>query len=64
MRLQSLELELDWPVEMPLNSLRVFILSKLSQYGDPLRWSIASISFDEELDCSRKLRIEAVLIID
>lgn len=63
MRLKSLELELEWPVDVPLQSLRLYILKRLKEFGDPLRWSITSITSPESISNSRYLKIEAVVVI-
>ncbi len=63
MRLKSLELKIEWPEEVPLNKLRPYLVNQLKQFGEPLRWSIASISSSEKTDHYRQLKIEAVLII-
>ena len=63
MNLEFLELELDWPFELSLYNLKEYILSKLMEYGEPLRWSITSVTTHSE----RKIQIisiEVVLIIN
>ena len=63
MNLEFIELELDWPYELSVFDLRNYILSKLMNYGEPLRWAITSLT-----TCSmksiQKISIEAVLIIN
>ena len=63
MDLEFIELELDWPSEIGLFELKNYILSKLIDYGEPLRWAITSLNTHSE----RKIQIitiEAVLIIN
>ena len=63
MRVKTLELDLEWPIDMPLDSLRFYLLSELKEYGEPLRWSISNIVPSVNADCARHLRIEASVII-
>jgi len=60
-RLKSLDLQLDWPASVHVKGLRSFVVEKLSDYGDPLRWSISNIRISDGI---RKLNIEAVVIIE
>ena len=62
MRLKSLELKLEWPENIPIQGLRRYVLEELSDSGEPIRWAITSIS-PSKPGCSRKLTIEAVVII-
>ena len=62
MNLEFIELDLDWPAELSVHSLRNYILSKLVEYGEPLRWAITSVTNHPE----KKIQIislEVVLII-
>ena len=61
--LKVLELELTCPLDVSLQELRPWIVSHLSEYGDPLRWAITSIEFSAASDLSRELWVEAVVII-
>ena len=63
MNLEFIELELDWPSELSVFDLRKYILSKLMNYGEPLRWAITSLTTYSG-HSSQKISIEAVLIID
>ncbi len=63
MRLKSLELNIKLPVDIELPGFRVFILKKLKDYGEPLRWAITSSNLAYESDVFRYLKIEAVVII-
>ena len=63
MRLKSLELYIDWPRDLPIRSLRSYLLEKINKIGAPVRWSIEGIMSSKKLDEPRKLRIETVVII-
>ncbi len=63
MNLKFIELDLDWPSELSVYDLRNYILSKLGEYGEPLRWAITSVTNHSE----KKIQIislEVVLIIN
>ena len=62
MNLEFIELELDWPSELSVLDLRNYILSKLMNYGEPLRWAITSLTTYSS-ESIQKISIEAVLII-
>ena len=62
MRLKSVELEMAWPEDIPIRGLRVLVLEKLEHFGEPLRWSINTMSAKKS-PLSRALKIEAVVII-
>ena len=59
--LKFVELELDWPSEVSVFDLRNYILSKLMNYGEPLRWAITSLTNHSEKTIQR-ISIEAVFI--
>ena len=63
MDLEFIELELDWPSEIALFELKNYILSKLIDYGEPLRWAITSLNTHSEKKV-QIITIEAVLIIN
>ena len=63
MNLEFIELELDWPSELSIFNLRNYILSKLKEYGEPLRWAITSLTTPSGKRI-QKISIEAVLIIN
>ena len=44
MNLEFIELDIDWPTELSLFDLRNYIISKLMEYGEPLRWAITSVT--------------------
>ena len=62
MNIKFAEIQIDWPSEIKVESLREYILSRLSEYGEPLRWAISSVS-DPSEKCMQKLNIEAVFLI-
>ena len=62
MNLEYKELELDWPSELSVFDLRSYILSKLMEYGEPLRWAITSVTTDSE-KLIQVISVEVVLII-
>ena len=63
MNLEFIELDLDWPFELSLLDLKKYILSKLTEYGEPLRWAITSVTNHPEKKI-QIISIEVVLIID
>ena len=63
MKLEFIEIELEWPYELKLFDLKNYILSNLVEYGDPLRWAITSVTSDAEKK-NPVLSVEVVLIIN
>ena len=63
MNIEFIELEFDWPSELSVLDLRKYILSKLMNYGEPLRWAITSLT-NHSSQSIQKISIEAVLIIN
>ena len=63
MNLEFIQLELDWPSELVVFDLKNYILSKLMEYGEPLRWAITSLTFHPEKNI-KIMSIEVVLIIN
>ena len=63
MNLEFIELELDWPPDVSVFELKNYILSKLIDYGEPLRWAITSLNTHSEKKV-QIITIEAVLIIN
>ena len=61
MELEYIELELDWPSEIGLFELKNYILSKLRDYGEPLRWAMTSLTTNSG-ETIQMITIEAVLI--
>ena len=64
MEVKSLELEIEWPMGLPVSDLRTFILDKIKAYGDPLRWSISHSISSEKSECFRKMIIEVAITND
>ncbi len=56
MNLEFKELDIDWPSEISLFDLKNYILSKLIEYGEPLRWAITSVTSHSE----KKIQIISV----
>ena len=63
MNLEYIELNLEWTHEVSIYNLRNFILSKLLQYGDPLRWAITSVKSKSDAKI-QIISVEAVMIIN
>ena len=59
MNLEFIELDLDWPSELSLFDLKNYILSKLKEHGEPLRWSITSLTTHSE----KKIQIISVEVV-
>ena len=62
MDIEFIELDIDWPCEVSVLDLRNYVLSKLRNYGEPLRWAITSSTAYAEKNI-QKISIEAVLIM-
>ncbi len=63
MNLEFIELDLDWPVELSVYDLKNYIISTLSEYGEPIRWAITSVTNHPE-PTPQIISIEVVLIIN
>ena len=63
MNLEFIELDIDWPFELSLFDLKNYILSKLFEYGEPLRWAITSVTNYPEKNI-QIISVEVVLIIN
>ncbi len=63
MNLEFIELDLDWPSELSVFDLKNYILSKLMEYGEPLRWAITSVTTHSEKKI-QVISVEVVLIIN
>ena len=63
MKLEFIELNLDWPSELSLFDLKNYVVSKLMEYGEPLRWSITSVTNHAE-NKIQIISVEVVLIIN
>ena len=62
MNLEFIELDLDWPSELSVFDLKEYILSKLVEYGEPLRWAITSVTSHSEKK-GQIISLEVVLLI-
>ncbi len=63
MNLEFVEIDLEWPSEVSVFELKNYILSKLMEYGEPLRWAISSVtSFSEKK--IQIISVEVVLVIN
>ena len=63
MNLEFIELDLEWPTELSVFDLKNYILSKLIEHGEPLRWAITSIAIHPEKKI-QIMSVEVVLIIN
>ena len=63
MNLEFIELDLDWPFELSVFDLKNYILSKLLEYGEPLRWAITAVTNHPEKNI-QIISVEVVLIIN
>ena len=63
MNIELIELELVWPSDITVFELKNYVLSKLINYGEPLRWAITSLTNNSEKK-TQKIFIEAVFIIN
>ena len=63
MKLEFIELDIDWPTELSLFELRNYIISKLMEYGEPLRWAITSVTTHSEKK-NQIISLEVVFIIN
>jgi len=61
--LEFIELDLDWPFELTVFDLKNYILSKLMEYGEPLRWAITSVTTHSEKKI-QVISLEVVFIIN
>ena len=62
MKLEFLELNLEWPAELNLFCLKNYILSKLMVHGEPLRWAITSIT-NHSKKKNQIISVEVVFIV-
>ena len=63
MNIEFIELDFDWPSELSIFDLKNYILSKLMEYGEPLRWAITSVTTHSEKKI-QIISVEVVLIIN
>ncbi len=64
MKLKFIEIELNWPEDVFVQELRLWLLKHLSDYGQPLRWSITDTQPSSIKKIRRKLKIEAVVVVN
>ena len=62
MKLEFLELNLEWPAELNLLCLKNYILTKLMVHGEPLRWAITSIT-NHSKKKNQIISVEVVFIV-
>ena len=62
-RLKLIELDLQWPDDLPIGHLRSWLIAQLSEFGEPLRWAVTGLIFRSNADCYPQLKVEAVIII-
>ena len=63
MKLEFIELDIEWSSELSLFELKDYILSKLQEYGEPLRWAITSVTTHSEKK-NQIISLEVVFIIN
>ena len=63
MHLEFIELDLDWPSDLSIFELKNYILSKLMEFGEPIRWAITSVTTNSEKKI-QVISVEVVLIIN
>ena len=63
MYLEFIEFDFDWPTELSLSELKNYIITKLMEYGEPLRWAITSVTNYSEKK-HQVVSVEVVLIIN
>ena len=61
MKLEFIELELEWSSTLSVFDLKEYILTKIKDYGEPLRWAITSLTTHSEKKI-QIISIEVVLI--
>ncbi len=64
MILKLIQIDLIWKEEeVSICNLRLLILDRLSEYGEPLRWAIVETETVESSLKKRKLKLEAIVAI-
>ena len=63
MNLEFIELDLDWPSELSIVDLKNYILLRLKEYGEPLRWAITAVTTHSVKKC-QVISVEVILIIN
>ncbi len=64
MKIRLIKLELHWPKDLQAVDLRNFLLLKIKDYGEPLRWAITEIEPGGSAENLGKLKVEALLLIN
>ena len=62
MRVEFLEIDLQWPSTVYVKDLRHWILNQINRYGKPLRWAITNVSPCACDESTKSIRVEVVLI--
>jgi len=57
--LRTIQLRLAWPLDLPAPRLRPWLIERLQEHGQPLRWAITAVESD--VDGCKHLRLEAVV---
>ena len=63
MKLRKVDFYLDCPVSMKIINLRRFIIENLIKKGNVIRWAIVDIKPSVDSFNIKKIRINAVLVI-
>ena len=61
MKLSKIDFYLDWPVSIKSIDLRRFIMGKLIDKGQVIRWAIVDIKASVDSSNIKKIRINAVI---
>ena len=60
LELRTLQVRWPWPPNCPAQRLRPWLLERLKQDGQPLRWAITAVEIDDE--GQKHLHLEAVVL--
>ncbi len=63
MNIELKELEIEWPSEISVLELKNYVLSRLINYGEPIRWAITSLTKNSG-NTIQTISIEAVFILN
>ena len=61
MKLRKVDFYLDWPISIEITDLRRFIIGKLTEKGQVIRWAIVDIKASVDSSNIKKIRIDAVI---
>ena len=61
MKLRRIDFYLDWPISIEITDLRRFIIGKLTEKGQVIRWAIVDIKASVDSSNIKKIRIDAVI---